>query len=63
MAASDRAAATMTTVPSQGGRMHARTRLSAGILAGLLNRTRKGTPCLSISDCATLDEALPQLRG
>ena len=34
-----------------------------GILAGLLNRIRKGTPCLSITDCATLDAALATLRG
>ncbi|HEV7866974.1 MAG TPA: ACP S-malonyltransferase [Chthoniobacteraceae bacterium] len=34
-----------------------------GVLAGLLNRTRKGTPCVSISDCASLDAALPILRG
>jgi [acyl-carrier-protein] S-malonyltransferase len=34
-----------------------------GILAGLLNRTRKGTPCVSITDCATLDAALPAIRG
>ncbi|MCE9608780.1 MAG: ACP S-malonyltransferase [Chthoniobacter sp.] len=33
-----------------------------GILAGLLNRIRKGTPCLSITDCATLDAALATLR-
>jgi [acyl-carrier-protein] S-malonyltransferase len=32
------------------------------VLAGLLNRTRKGTPCVSISDCATLQAALPQLK-
>jgi [acyl-carrier-protein] S-malonyltransferase len=34
-----------------------------GVLAGLLNRIRKGTPCLSISDCASLEAALPQVRG
>ena len=34
-----------------------------GVLAGLLNRTRKGTPCVSISDCASLDAALVGLRG
>ena len=34
-----------------------------GVLAGLLNRTRKGTPCLSISDCASLEAALVQLRA
>src|SRR4051812_13661314 len=30
-----------------------------GVLAGLLNRTRKGTPCVSITDTASLDAALP----
>ena len=34
-----------------------------GVLAGLLNRTRKGTPCVSIGDCATLDAGLAALRG
>ena len=34
-----------------------------GVLAGLLHRTRKGTPCVSISDCATLEVALPIIRG
>ena len=34
-----------------------------GILAGLLNRIRKGTPCHSITDCATLDAALAALRS
>ena len=34
-----------------------------GILAGLLNRIRKGTPCHSITDCATLDAALTALRA
>ena len=34
-----------------------------GVLAGLLQRTRKGTPCVSIADCASLDAALPQIRG
>jgi [acyl-carrier-protein] S-malonyltransferase len=33
-----------------------------GVLAGLLNRTRKGTPCVSISDVASLDAALATLR-
>lgn len=33
-----------------------------GILAGLLNRTRKGTHCVSISDCASLEAALPAIR-
>jgi [acyl-carrier-protein] S-malonyltransferase len=30
-----------------------------GVLAGLLNRTRKGTPCVSIADVASLEAALP----
>ena len=34
-----------------------------GVLAGLLQRTRKGTPCVSISDCASLEAALAQVRG
>ena len=34
-----------------------------GVLAGLLNRTRKGTPCVSISDVPSLDAALAVLRG
>ena len=34
-----------------------------GVLAGLLNRTRKGTPCLSITDIASLEAALPILRS
>lgn len=34
-----------------------------GVLAGLLNRIRKGTPCLSISDAASLETALVALRG
>ncbi len=34
-----------------------------GVIAGLLNRTRKGTPCISISDRASLEAALPLLRG
>jgi len=34
-----------------------------GVLAGLLNRTRKGTPCVSISDVPSLDAALNTLRG
>jgi [acyl-carrier-protein] S-malonyltransferase len=34
-----------------------------GVLAGLLNRTRKGTPCLSITDVPSLDTALATLRG
>lgn len=34
-----------------------------GVLAGLLNRTRKGCVCVSISDCASLDAALPAIRA
>lgn len=34
-----------------------------GVLAGLLNRTRKGTPCLSISDCPSLEAAVRELRA
>jgi [acyl-carrier-protein] S-malonyltransferase len=34
-----------------------------GVLAGLLNRTRKGTPCLSITDVASLEAALPVIAG
>ncbi len=34
-----------------------------GVLAGLLNRTRKGTPCVSIADTASLEAALPIIRG
>ena len=34
-----------------------------GVLAGLLNRIRKGTPCHSITDCATLDAAVAALRS
>jgi [acyl-carrier-protein] S-malonyltransferase len=34
-----------------------------GVLCGLLNRTRKGTACLSISDCASLDAALAVIRA
>jgi len=33
-----------------------------GVLAGLLNRIRKGTPCQSITDCASLDAAVAALR-
>jgi len=33
-----------------------------GVLAGLLNRTRKGAACASISDCASLEAALPAIR-
>ena len=34
-----------------------------GVLAGLLNRTRKGTPCHSITDCASLDAAVAALKA
>ncbi len=34
-----------------------------GVLAGLLNRTRKGTACASISDVASLEAALAVLRA
>ncbi len=34
-----------------------------GVLAGLLNRIRKGTSCLSITDCPSLDAALAALRA
>ena len=34
-----------------------------GVLAGLLQRTRKSTPCVSISDCESLEKALTQVRG
>ena len=34
-----------------------------GVLAGLLNRTRKGTPCLSVTYCASLDAAVSALRA
>jgi [acyl-carrier-protein] S-malonyltransferase len=33
-----------------------------GVLAGLLNRTRKGTPCLSVSDVAGVEAAAAALR-
>lgn len=33
-----------------------------GVLAGLLNRTRKGTKCLSISDCASMEAALTAMK-
>jgi [acyl-carrier-protein] S-malonyltransferase len=33
-----------------------------GVLAGLLNRTRKGVPCVSIDDVASLEAALPTIR-
>jgi [acyl-carrier-protein] S-malonyltransferase len=34
-----------------------------GVLAGLLNRTRKGTPCVSISDCASLEATVAAIRA
>jgi len=34
-----------------------------GVLAGLLNRTRKGTPCVSITDVASLEAALPTIMA
>lgn len=34
-----------------------------GVLAGLLNRTRKGTPCLSINDCSSLEAAVAAIRA
>jgi [acyl-carrier-protein] S-malonyltransferase len=34
-----------------------------GVLAGLLNRTRKGMPCVSIDSVASLEAALPTIRG
>lgn len=34
-----------------------------GVLSGLLNRTRKGTPCFSVTDCTSLDAAVEALRG
>ncbi len=34
-----------------------------GVLAGLLNRTRKGTPCYSITDCNSLDAAVAALKA
>ena len=33
------------------------------ILAGLLQRTRKGVPCVSISDCESLQSAIGQITG
>jgi [acyl-carrier-protein] S-malonyltransferase len=32
-----------------------------GVIAGLLNRTRKGTACISIADCASLEAARDML--
>ncbi len=34
-----------------------------GVLAGLLNRTRKGAACLSITDCETIEAAAAALRA
>lgn len=34
-----------------------------GVIAGLVKRTRKDVPVISITDCATLDAAVGQLRG
>jgi len=34
-----------------------------GVLAGLLNRTRKGTPCVSICDVPSLEAALPVIKA
>jgi [acyl-carrier-protein] S-malonyltransferase len=34
-----------------------------GVLAGLVGRIRKGTPVISISNSATLDEALTALKA
>lgn len=34
-----------------------------GVLAGLLNRTRKGVPCISVSDAAGVEAAAAALRG
>lgn len=34
-----------------------------GVLAGLLNRTRKGTPCISITDVASLEAALTTITA
>ncbi|MEQ1854583.1 MAG: [acyl-carrier-protein] S-malonyltransferase, partial [Chthoniobacteraceae bacterium] len=33
-----------------------------GVLAGLVKRTRKDTPVLSIADCASLEAAVAELR-
>jgi [acyl-carrier-protein] S-malonyltransferase len=33
-----------------------------GVLAGLMNRIRKGTRCISVSDCGSLDAAVAQLK-
>ena len=34
-----------------------------GVLAGLLNRTRKGTACVSITDCASLADAVGRMKA
>ena len=34
-----------------------------GVLAGLLNRVRKGTPCVSVSDCASIEAAVAAIHG
>jgi len=34
-----------------------------GILAGLLQRTRKGTPCLSVTDMASVTAAAEALHA
>jgi [acyl-carrier-protein] S-malonyltransferase len=34
-----------------------------GVLAGLLQRTRKGTPCVSISDCESLAAGVAEMRA
>jgi [acyl-carrier-protein] S-malonyltransferase len=34
-----------------------------GVLAGLLNRIRKGTPCVSVSDCASIEAAVVAIHG
>jgi [acyl-carrier-protein] S-malonyltransferase len=35
----------------------------SGVLAGLLNRIRKGTPCVSVSDCASIEAAVAAVRS
>ena len=34
-----------------------------GVLAGLLNRIRKGTPCVSVRDCASIEAAVVAIHG
>lgn len=34
-----------------------------GVLAGLLNRTRKGSACVSITDCASLADAVGRMKA